>query len=189
MGIDGTPPEVAYGLDLLKYDDWPMTAEEKKYYSERILAASRPFEKEYNTFDEFIDYIFQLPPNATWEEKCNFPFPYPMMDKCFFQPFDNNGDCKVDLFIRFEYLGHGLQSMLDLGDHGLSVGDLALPHSLQKKRTNWSKNNKFNDYKHKFYTNFKSIEKVQDAYNWDLETFNYDFNGPRDDRSCFPLGE
>jgi hypothetical protein len=193
MGINGVPPDIEYALDLIKYD----TSDSVPVYSDGITPGIKelfynllhshnpPFKKAYHSFEEFINYIFQVPKNAPWSDKVRFPFPYPMMNRCFFQAFDNDRNCKADVFIRFEYLVEGLQTLIDLGDYQGSVRDIILDPSIRKKQTNYGPNSTFDDYKYKFYKDIQTIEKVQSAYNWDLQAFNYDFSGPRDNIVSF----
>jgi len=185
MGINGIPSYLSYAFDLFKYSD-DMDEKQKSIVVEKFTE-KYPYEPNYNNFDEFIEYVFQHDADCSWEDKVSSPFPYPMMDKCFFQPFDNDGNCKADVFIRFEYLVPGIQSMLDWGGYDVSMRDVRIPWAANKKQTNWNANNKFNDYKHKFYTNQKTIERVKEVYSWDLNTFNYDFDGPTDQTSCFSI--
>ncbi len=150
--------------------------------------------KHYNTFDEFIEYIFKHDKNCSWKDKISSTFPYPMMDKCFFQAFDNDGNCKVDVFIRYENLWDDIQAMIDLGEHDISFDIESLKYktqSLRSKVTNSVNSKSFKDYKHKFYTKDSSVQKVFEAYSWDLKSFGYDFDGIKNKIQSIevPLGE
>jgi len=139
-----------------------------------------------DNFDHFVrHYLGQE--RTDWVFKMNNCFPYPMMKRCFFQAFDNDDNCKVDAFIRFEYLNEGISSLFQLG--GLEPLKEGTLDRLKSKITKWSTNNTFNDYRDEFYTVPKTKEIVAKAYAWDLENFNYDFDGPKDKVSTFINGE
>ncbi len=148
-------------------------------------------------FDKFIVYCFhkeliyhgELSDN--WVSELTHPFPYPMMKRCFFQGFDDNDNCHVDVYIRYEYLHEGIKTLLALGDHELSVdlnaiqpprlnGDLLKNMGASNKVTKWSVTNRFNKYCKYFYKSENIIQLVKNAYKWDLENFNYDLSGPGD---------
>ena len=129
-------------------------------------------------FEQFIRKYFDIKLPCTWEKKIIQPFPWPMMDRCFFQSFDSNNHCNVDVFIRFEFLQEGLDKLFELGDLPKEM----IPKDekkIQPKITN-TQSVPYNDRKKKYYISRELVSLVERAYKWDLETFNYGYDGVRD---------
>jgi len=144
----------------------------------------------YGNFKEFVKFV--LDPDmkyADWSLKTKHPFPWPMMKRCFFQGFDNDDNCKVDAYIRYEDFQEGLTSLLELGGDKLSM-DLRNTNlaGSKSKRTNSTATRSYKDYKDEFYADKEIIEVIREAYAWDLENFNYDFNGLKDNHSILIPG-
>lgn len=150
----------------------------------------------WGKFAPFLEYNLQPDMKyATWELQSRHPFPWPMMKRCFFQGFDNDGTCKVDVYVRYEYIQEGLEALLGLGDYRLNwkrqLSRLQGP--LRNKRTNSVWNNSYENYKERFYHEVENrpgrkdpiikgrynhlVEMVAAAYAWDLENFNYSYAG------------
>ena len=157
------------------------------------------------SFEDFVKY--SLDPDmayATWALKVDHPFPWPMMSRCFFQGFDNDDNCRVDVYIRYEHLQVALESLLSLTEEELNVDMLSYGYNVRSpKQTNSSPSKSYLDYRDKFYSESKerpgratpyigkqykeTIEVIEKAYAWDLENFNYGFEGCSDDRTLlFP---
>jgi len=146
-----------------------------------------------------IDY--KIPPdhpNYEWACCVRHPFPWPMTKRCFFQGFDDDDNCHVDVYIRYEYLREGLKQVLSLGGYNFLdhlFNDLSLDPELSRKKTgggrlirnhkvagffaNETSNTDYEVYKHRYYTK-ELIDLVRNAYDWDLKNFNYDFEGSLD---------
>lgn len=158
----------------------------------------------WGKFAPFLEY--NLEPDmkyATWELQSRHPFPWPMMKRCFFQGFDSDENCKVDIYVRYEFIQEGLTALLGLGNHQLNWKrelkrvENDRESGLRHKRRNSAPDRSYNEYKKHFYHEVEYrpgrkdpiikgrynnlVEMVAEAYAWDLENFNYSYDGCGDE--------
>lgn len=112
----------------------------------------------FNTFEEFIKAYCD--PDFQWH--------MPIMKEFLFgQIFKKNGECVPKYIIRYERLDEGL---------GM-VGHLYKPNTFRNKAVN--KSPKILSYKEAYTEEMKQL--VTEKCKKELQIFNYDFDGPKDD--------
>ena len=126
-----------------------------------------------NSFEEFIKFYCS---NTSFPKLHHF---WPFRNSIYDSLFDDKGELCVGYCIRFEKLKEGI---LELGFHnGVEFYKKNMEREFYKNTSVGRPKGKKGNYKN-FYTN-ELIELVKKKCKKELELFNYDFNGPKDNKS------